>query len=174
VQSAREGVRVVVLDLQPGIWEIDGTATATVEACGMGPRHFVSRATGHPLADGFQPEDFQFWYDDEEGRISPILNNLILGEGGLPVLSSGQLGWGLPLAVADAVREYPIGEGSIIFCCLELKGHLSNPVACEFLERLLRPCPEETSAGERGGSEPAAGHRVPSMRSKLSISGRHG
>ena len=139
LQKVREGARLVVLDLKPGIWEVDGATCASIEECGMGPRHFVSRATGHPLVEGFQQDDFRFWYDDEAGRITPILNNLLVGEGGRPVLSSGQLGWGQPLVVSDAVREYRVGEGAIVFSCLELNGHLANPVACEFLERLLQP-----------------------------------
>ena len=149
LQSAREGARVVVLDLQPGIWEIDGEECAVIETCGMGPRHFVSRATGHPLVEAFEPDDFRFWFDNEAGRMTPLLNNLIVGPGGRPVLSSGQLGWGLPLTVADAVREYAIGDGSVVLCCLELKGHLSNPVAREFFENLVQPCPEEADGGFR-------------------------
>ena len=147
LKSAREGARVVVLNPHPGTWEIDGDC-ANIETCGMGPRHFVSRATGHPLVESFRPQDFQYWYDDERGQITPLLNNLIAGTGGSPVLSSGQLGWGQPLASADAVREYALGEGAVIFCCLELKGHLTNPVAREFFERLVMPCQSEEAFPE--------------------------
>ena len=145
LRKAREGVRVVVLNPQRGTWEIGTSESAVIEACGMGPRHFVARATGHPLVEGFQPNDFRFWYDEAQSRIAPLLDNLIVGEGGCSILSSGQLAWGQPLTIADAVREYPVGEGSLIVCCLELKGRLSNPIAREFLERLLQPC-----GGEEG------------------------
>lgn len=144
LQSAREGARVIVMDLQPGVWEIEKGQNAVIEACGMGARHFVSRDTGHPVVEGFEAEDFRFWFDDEVGFITPLLKNLIVGPGGNSILSSGQLGWGLPLTFADAVREYAIGAGSIVLCCLELKGHLSNPVALRFLERLIRPLSGES------------------------------
>jgi len=146
LRKAREGARIVVLNPPPGKWETGDTESAAVEACGMGPRHFASRATGHPLAEGFQSNDFRLWYDAEQGRIAPLLNNLIVGEGGTPVLSSGQLAWGQPLTVADAVREYALGEGSLILCCLELKGRLSNPVAREFLTRLVQSCQSDERA----------------------------
>ncbi|MEI6072255.1 MAG: glycoside hydrolase family 2 TIM barrel-domain containing protein [Verrucomicrobiae bacterium] len=139
LRKAHEGARVVVLDPPPGTFEIDGERSAVIEACGMGPRHFVSRDTGHPLVESFQPDDFRLWYDGGAGRITPLLNNLIVGAGGRPVLSSGQLEWGRPFVPADAVREYDLGEGSIILCCLELKSRLANPVAREFLERLIQP-----------------------------------
>ena len=148
LRKVREGARVVVLNLPPGTWEITESEKAVIEACGMGSRHFVSRATGHPLVNGFQPDDFRFWYDDEHRHIAPLLNNLIVGEGGIPVLSSGQLAWGQPLTVADAVREYAIGEGALLLCCLELKGRMANPVAREFLERLIQPCRNEQEFAE--------------------------
>ncbi|MFZ4774926.1 MAG: sugar-binding domain-containing protein [Terrimicrobiaceae bacterium] len=139
LRKAHAGVCVVVLDPPPGTFEIDGAGSAVIEACGMGPRHFVSRDTRHPLVESFQPDDFRLWYDGVAGRITPLLNNLIVGAGGHPVLSSGQLEWGQAFVPADAVREYDLGEGSLILCCLELKGHLANPVAREFLERLVQP-----------------------------------
>ena len=148
LRKVREGARVIVLNPQPGTWELGDAECAVIEACGMGPRHFVSRATGHSLVNGFQSNDFRLWYDDEQGRIAPLLNNLIVGAGGCSILSSGQLAWGKPLTVADAVREYAIGEGTLILCCLELKGRLSNPIAREFLERLVQPS---------GGEERIAG-----------------
>jgi len=144
VQKVREGARLIVLNAQSGAWEIADEKKVQIEDCAMGPRHFVSRATGHPLVRSFRPDDFKFWYDDEAGRITPLLNRLIVGKEGQSVLSSGQLAFGQPFGAADAVREYFVGEGSILFSCLELKGRLSNPVAREFLERLIQPCLKET------------------------------
>jgi hypothetical protein len=137
VLKAKEGVRFIVFYPAAGTYEIDGEASAIVEACGMGNRHFVSRASGHPSVNGFEPKDFRFWYDDEAGRITPLLTRVIRGKGGAPVLISGQVDWDKPFESVDAARDYVIGEGSILVNCLELKNHLGNPVARQFLENLV-------------------------------------
>ena len=135
--KAKEGTRFVVFHPSAGTYEIEGEQSAVVEACGMGNRHFVSRASGHPSVKSFEPKDFHMWYDDAAGRMTPLLTQVIRGKGGAPVLISGQVDWGKPFEPVDAVRDYTLGKGSILMSCLELKGHMANPVARAFLENLV-------------------------------------
>lgn len=99
-----------------------------------GGLHFVSRATGHPLVEGFQPNDFKFWYDARCDHPSPILNKPIFqGDGWEPILTSFDTmaaGW-----KAD-------GKGHWCICQIDLANRLrGNPVATIFAQRLLAAKP---------------------------------
>lgn len=137
VAKAREGARFVVFHPEAGTYEIGDGQSAVVEACGMGNRHFVSRASGHKAVEGFEPNDFRLWYDDAQGRMSPLLTQIVRSEGGRSVLLSGQVDWGKPFSPVDAVTDFAVGNGSIVVSCLELKNHLANPAARKFLENLV-------------------------------------
>lgn len=142
VEKVRMGAHIVLFNPPAGNYPIEKEGNVSVEPCGMGKRNFVSRATGHPLVEGFQPKDFRLWYDADAGYITPLLHNVILGDSGRAVLATGQLGWGQPFQPADAVREFNLGKGSLIVCCLELKGRHLNPVARDFLLRLASLTPD--------------------------------
>jgi hypothetical protein len=92
--------------------------------------HFVSRATGHPLVAGFQPDDFKLWYDAKLDRVSPLLGRPTFNAAGWePILLSFNemaAGW-----KAD-------GKGRWCICQIELAGRIAgNPVAAVFARRLL-------------------------------------
>jgi hypothetical protein len=126
----------LVLDPAPGTHRI-GPHTFHVEACGFQPRHFVSRATAHPLVAGFEPRDFCFWHDAQLDRPAPLLHRLFFAAGWRPILSTGQCDWGRPLRLAYAAAESP--DGRVRVCSLDLAGRTrTNPVAYLFAQRLLQ------------------------------------
>jgi len=135
--SARAGASVVMLDLPVGEHKMAG-GTVSVEECGMGARHFVSRATGHPLVKGFGPSDFAFWYDPAEDCISPILRRTLVADRWKPILTSGNGDWSNIWRPTMAAAEKRVGKGRITICLVELAGRVrSNPVAMKFAARLL-------------------------------------
>lgn len=88
----KAGAKAIFLELSPGKYRI-ADSDVVVEPCSLNPRHFVSRATGHPLVKNFQPNDFKCWYDPAVGYITPILENCFLAEDFEPILRSGNGGW---------------------------------------------------------------------------------
>ena len=146
-----DGGRVVFLELPPGEYEIGGSVVKVSE-CMMRPREFVSRATGHPLVEGFGPEDFKCWYDPEAGWFRPLLGTVFEAEGWIPILTSGNgvSGGGGTWKAKLASAELPAGNGSYIVCQIGLEAWAKhNPIAGIFLHRLME-----------GGSAPAASNHV--------------
>ncbi|MBS3733773.1 MAG: glycoside hydrolase family 2 [Phycisphaerae bacterium] len=148
-RAVRDGATAVFLELPPGKYRIAGT-TAEVSEAGMNPRHFVSRATGHPLVAGFEPMDFFFWYDPACGYVTPILPTTFQttpsafertrtagAKQWVPILTTGSGDWGSDWGPALAAAELPAGEGTYRICQVALAGRTVNPVAREFAQRLL-------------------------------------
>jgi hypothetical protein len=131
-----QGARAVLLEWPAGRYDIAGTEVR-VEPCGMGGRHFVSRDTGHPLAAGFQPRDFQLWHDPAGDRPSPLLETVLEADGWTPVLMSGNGGWEVDWHAAPAAAELTRGDGAYVGCQVKLAGRLVNPAARVFAGRLL-------------------------------------
>jgi hypothetical protein len=135
--AVRQGAKAIWLELPVGMHRIAGDDVG-VGRCGMGPVHFVSRATGHPLVREFQPEDFRFWYDAALGYPSPLLGTVFTGKGWTPILTGGNGNWAgewQPALVAAERRE---GDGTWRICQLRLSGRTrGNPVAEIFARRLL-------------------------------------
>jgi len=74
-------------------------------------RHLVSIHSGHCLTDGFHARD---------------------------LFSAPQAQWDrLEVQPVAAVREFPLGKGSVIVCQLRLVDGLMNSVAREFASRFL-------------------------------------
>jgi len=142
IDSAVEGGALAVfVELPEGSYQIGG-ATLRVEPCGMGGRHFVSRDTGHPLVEGFEPDDFKFWYDPAVDRPSPLLDTVVEAPGWTPILMSGNGGWAADWRATPAAVEMQHGAGAYRVCQVKLAGRLVNPVARIFAGRLLRNrCP---------------------------------
>lgn len=134
--KVEQGIPAVFIELPEGE-HILLANKIKVEACGMGPRHFVSRATGHSLVCGFHPEDFRFWYDRHVDCPAPLLHSLVKGEGWDAVLKTGQGGWGLAWSPAAACVEKKLGCGVIRVCQLDLAGRMDHPIAREFAKRLV-------------------------------------
>jgi len=131
------GARVVFLNLPPGEYAIGGSSL-TVHPCILRPRQFVSRATGHPLVAGFQPDDFKCWYDADAGFFTPLLPTVFEAEGWRPILTSGNGIWTGAWKPMLAAAEKCEARGSWIVCQVALAGRTRhNPVARIFARRLL-------------------------------------
>ena len=127
----------VFLELSPGEYTIAGE-TIRIAPCGMGPRHFVSRATGHPLVEGFRPDDFKFWYDPALGRVAPLLETTFTADGWRAILTTGNGDWGIAWQPTLAAAERPLGAGRLRICQVKLAGRIAtNPIATLFARRLL-------------------------------------
>ncbi|MCX7429319.1 MAG: glycoside hydrolase family 2 [Planctomycetia bacterium] len=127
-EAVRKGARAVFLELPAGKHRI-GQDEVVVAAEKTGA-HFVSRATGHRLVEGFLPEDFKFWYNAKLNRPSPLLNAPTFeATGWEPILLSFKhmaAGW------------KPDGKGHWCVCQVALSGRTAgNPVAEIFARRLL-------------------------------------
>ena len=138
-EKAKNGKTVIVNGLSEGIYDIEGTKVK-VKPCGMRALHFVSRKTGHPLAEGFTPYDFRLWYSEKDDMITPLIHSTFTADGAIPILTSGNSlrgsAWGQKLYPALACAEIPLGKGKIIINQLDLETHLKNPVALIFRNRL--------------------------------------
>jgi len=137
-RAVRAGARAIFIEFPAGTHQLAGDRVV-VEPAGMNPRHFVSRATGHPLVEGFAPDDFKFWFDATAGGVRPLLNTVFQAPGWKPVLSSGQGDWAGNWVPALAAAEKPEGHGSWFICQVSLQGRLTgNPPARLFAQRLLQ------------------------------------
>ncbi len=140
-RGVRRGARVVLLAFDPGTYTI-GSRRVTVEAPSRGARQFVSRATGHPLVEGFHPSDFRLWHDPALDRIAPLMRFLFRGKDWRPVLLTTQPDATGAWTDALAVGELKQGAGSWILCQLELAGRTTtNPAARRFGLRLFQGKP---------------------------------
>lgn len=136
--AVRAGAVAVLLELTSGEYEL-GCSRLSVRTAGMGPRHFVSRATGHPLVEGFEANDFRFWFHESLGRCAPILHTVLdVNEAWSPILQSGDGGWTKPWARHPAAVEARDGKGLWRVCQVNLPDCISaNAVARTFAVRLL-------------------------------------
>lgn len=135
--AVRAGATLLLLELPVGEHRI-GDETVKVEVAGFSPRHFVSRASGHPLVAGFEPNDFRFWFDPSCDSASPLLDTLFHAENWTPILLTSQSGWGCKTSSAHACAEKTFGKGRVIICQTKLAGRTStNPTAHLFSQRLL-------------------------------------
>jgi hypothetical protein len=137
-RAVAAGARAVFLELPAGEYEIGGSKVHVVE-CVMRAREFVSRATGHHLVTGFEPEDFKCWYDPKAGYFRPLLPTVFDAEGWQPILTNGNGIWGSGAwKKMLAAAEKPSGSGAYMICQVALAGRIRyNPVAALFARRLL-------------------------------------
>ena len=131
------GARAIFLELKPGCYEIGGSQVV-VKNNVFNPSYFVSRRTGHPLVEGFEPHDFRYWYDPKVDRLAPLIAATFKADGFIKVLASGNMDeegcWREALAVGE--RKY--GKGSLVLCQVRLAGRTTtNPPARMFGERLV-------------------------------------
>ncbi len=136
-KRVKAGATLFLTELSPGLHRV-GSEKIEVKPCGFAPYDFVSRATGHPLVDGFEPDDFRFWHDVASDTITPLLHATFQAPGWKPILLSGEAGWGEPDRPALAAAERPLGKGRIVVSLLSLTGRVqTNPAADIFVRRLL-------------------------------------
>ncbi len=125
--AVHKGAAALLLNLEAGEHRV---GNARVSVGGPGGLHFVSRATGHPLVAGFEPEDFKFWYNAKYDRVTPLLRT--------PGFQA--VGWEPVLSTFNnmAVGCKADGKGRWCICQIELADRISgNPAAAIFAQRLL-------------------------------------
>ena len=113
-----------------------GNTDITVKLNAMNPIYFVSRDTGSKYTDGIGKNEFGWFYNSREDKITPILYSTLCGNGLLPVLKttnkSADGKWEDSLACA----ELPFGKGKFILLQAELENREKNPVVVKFLNNL--------------------------------------
>jgi hypothetical protein len=127
-EAIQNGARAIFLNLPLGEYTLPGSEQpVTVENANP---HFLSRATGHPLVEGFEPFDFRFWFDPANDCLTPLGFGRLKGDGWNPVLlTQGSM----------AVAERPCGKGQVIVCQAFLADRVTaNPTARLFATRLLK------------------------------------
>lgn len=133
----KEGATVVLLDLPPGDYHL-GANRITITTAGMGPRHFVSRASGHPMVEEFEANDFRFWHNQTLGRPAPLLTTTIQADGWNSILLTGDGGWASPWDYRPAAAEKTEGKGCWRICQVHLLETINtNPAANYFTRKLL-------------------------------------
>ena len=138
-RAVRNGATVVLLELPSGVYDVASDKITIVDG-GMGNRHFLSRDTGHPLVDGFTPNEFRFWYDESVGHVTPIVETVIdpPPRKWSTILRSGNGGWQTDWQPVPAAIEKRVGKGVYRICQLKLTNRTqANPVAEQFGQRLL-------------------------------------
>jgi hypothetical protein len=127
----REGAVAIFMSLPPGEHILLGERITVKKSCS--PHHFLSRNTGHELVKGYREFDFRFWYDQEKDMITPIADTTLRCDFMRPILLCG----------GDDRWEYAAAEmicdkGRVIVCQAILDSHIKNPVAADFICRMLR------------------------------------
>ncbi|CAI8361864.1 MAG: Beta-galactosidase [Opitutia bacterium UBA7350] len=124
-----------------------GASTVEIKKAGMGPRHFVSCQTGHPMVVDFKKDAFKFWYDESCGYPSPMLKTTFIGERWKCILETSDGGWERSWGPAMASAEKGHGQGKWRICQVDLQHRIkTNPAARIFASRLLEPIQTEASA----------------------------
>ena len=136
-QRIAAGARAVFLDLPVGEHRLAGK-NVKIEAVSMHPRFFVSRQTGHPLIEAFEPHDFNWWYDPDLDRAAPLLETTCWAEDARPILITSASHWGEEVLEPDwAAAEWSHGQGSIVVCQLKFANRTRhNPPAQLWFQRL--------------------------------------
>lgn len=137
LEQVRAGKTVVCGPLPQGIYRF-GDIEFEIAPINMGNLIFCSRATGHPLVEGFESNDFRLWFDNSTGYASPFADSVIAGLDWEPILLSGHgAGFGKQRTPAPVAAEKKIGNGRLIVCQLHLENRLAkNPPATIFARRL--------------------------------------
>ena len=135
--AVQAGACALLLEWPAGEYEVAETKVV-IEPCGMGARHTVSRATGHPLVADLQPADLRYWYDAAAGYITPLLHTTVTAPAWAPILASGNGGWESAWGPALAAAEYHDGAGIWRICQVQLAGRTQeNPPAAILAQRLM-------------------------------------
>lgn len=136
-EQTKQGSITVLEPLEPGNYEVAGHEVQA-KACGMTPVYFVSSKTGHPWVQGFEKKAFSYWYDEKEERLTPIISATLKVQDGISVLISGNKAEDGTWECTDACTQLPYGKGSYVFCQIDLKGKINNPVCAELSDRIAQ------------------------------------
>lgn len=101
---------------------------------------FVSRKTGHPVVDGFDPFHFSLWYDERLDRITHLLKDGFLeGDSLCPITLTGTGVWYQTRRMTPATAELRIGKGTAIIDQVRAAERCAaEPRAAVYLQRVLR------------------------------------
>jgi len=137
LRAVQQGATAILLEWPVGEHEIAGDKIVIIP-CGMGARHFVSRATDHRFCATFTPSDLRLWYNADESCITPLLATTLIAAGWVPILTSGNGDWASGWKPALAAAEKRWGEGYFRLCQVALAGRIvGNPAATLFARQLL-------------------------------------
>ena len=137
LNAVKQGAKAIFMQLPAGIYPM-GDDSVEIKDSSFNPLHFVSRKTGHPLVEGFEENDFRYWYGPAEDRIQAFLETTLAAGGYTPILTSGNLDDNGRWHSEMAVGEKKLGSGSLILCQIDLAGRTRhNPPAKIFAERIL-------------------------------------
>jgi hypothetical protein len=135
LRAVRGGGCALFVELPAGTHRVGGFPVH-VRPTGMGDFFFASRATGHPLVEGFLPHDLFLWYDPKEDCIMPLLSTTMDAPGWKTIVSTGHVSWTSASVPAQACVEKRLGKGVLRICQLMLAGRLINPAAEGLARRL--------------------------------------
>jgi len=150
----QEGGTAVLLE-QPGsaVWHLGQSDVAVKPMTG---REFVSRKTGHPLAAGFEPFDFSYWYDAGKDYIEYVAEAYLEGQGLIPILQNADRAEGgsdfFPKRIVRPVSaEVRAGKGSFIISQLKATERITyEPVAAAYFQAIIdRALPATTRSKRR-------------------------
>lgn len=120
---------VLITKLENGEHEIAGETVKVID-CPHTPVYFLSRKTGHPAVAEFEADDFKYWYDAAEDRLTPVAKQCFTAEGFKTILNCN--GDFEPYhAVAEKVYE---GKRYVI-ALADLRQE--NPVAKRLLRNIM-------------------------------------
>ena len=132
----RGGGRLVFLELPTGRYQI-ADDTVEVRPCPMLPVHFAA-VEDVPFMEGFEEQDFRFWYDEQAEYITPLAEYVVIGENFDRLLGGATAGDRDHWTSAHIAAMKECGKGRIILCELKLPGRVnSNPAAKRFAAKLL-------------------------------------
>lgn len=122
---------IFIDDLSLGEHEIAGEMVHVYKA---GGRYAVSRDTGHKAAEQFEKNDFRWWYDKEQDRMSPLVYHTFLADGFKPILMAVN-------ETADAPKEQYVAAEKMYqgrrYVISTLKMRCENPIAKRFRKAIM-------------------------------------
>ncbi|MCQ2770778.1 MAG: hypothetical protein MJ236_03145 [Clostridia bacterium] len=139
LSKVNDGANIVVKISGNSTFNIAGSEIKC-KSCGMRALNFISCSTNHPLCDGFDTNDFSYWYDDKADMITPIISYTFQCDDMTPVLSTGNSlsgsAWGKPIHKAHAMKEKKHGKGHIFVSTVEFENHMKNPICKTFANKI--------------------------------------
>ncbi len=132
-----DGAKLIQLRLGNGDYNICGNEVA-MKFSAMLPLHLVSRDTGHSYVSEFKKNDFNYWYDEKAGRLTPIMYDNFVDKSFTDILSTGNADDNKEWSKATAVAEKACGKGKVILCQVDIVNRLNiNPVARQFVQNMI-------------------------------------
>jgi len=128
--AVEQGARLIFLNLPADDYTI-ADSTFEIIPTGMAERHFVSRATGHPVVKDLEENDLRFLHDSDAGYITPFCRSCIMPTDDItPILvtGTGNSGFGGPdeWIPTIAAGEITHGQGSIRLCQIDLANRVTT------------------------------------------------